>query len=125
MFGRQKVKPGRLFDYDSKTKQAVRVHTKEFEKFKASNQFERALPLSNRYQIAARGVLEIGKALFVGSGNDSLVSNVMNCPNCETKMAKTAYQYEKNDVGLYDLVYVCGRCRFRWFVPNSVIKKGG
>ena len=126
MFGRNKVRPGRLYDYDAKTKQAVRVHTKEFEAFKSRNQSERALPLSNRWQLSARGALEIGKALFVGTGNDTAGSNITNCPNCEVQIDKNAYQHEKNEVGLYDLVYVCGRCGFRWFVPDSIInpKKG-
>ncbi len=126
MFWGNKVRPGRFYDYDPKTKQPVRIHKAEFESFKSRNQSERALPLTNRYQLAARGALEIGKALFVGTGYDTATSNTVNCPNCEAQMVKTAYQHEKNEVGLYDLVYVCGRCGFRWFVPDSVInpKKG-
>ena len=125
MFGRAKVKPGRFYDYDPKTKQAVRVHSKQFEEFKARNQAERALPLSNRYQLAARSAVDVLKAVMWSDGKHVTEDHDIACPNCEAKLSRNSYRYEKNEVGLFDLVYVCQRCGFRWFVPNSVIKNGG
>lgn len=125
MFAHQKVKPGRFYDYDQKTKQAVRVHTKQFEIFKVQNQAERALPVNNRWQLTARGLVDFGKSLWKGQ-QDSTESQVINCPNCETRMGKRDFQLQVNEVGLFDLVYQCQRCGFKWFVPNSVINpKGG
>ena len=122
MFGRSKVRAGRLYDYDSKTRTAVRVHQAAFDSFKAHNHNERALPLTSRFQLTARTMSSVGKALW--SDGKSNTNTTTQCPNCEKVMSVEAFKAEKNDMNMYDLVYSCERCGFRWFVLDSVIKSG-
>ena len=122
MFGRSKIKPGRLYDYDSKSRTAVRVHQSAFNSFKSHNHNERALPLASRFQLTARTMSSVGKALW--SDGKSNINATIQCPNCERVMGIESFKAEKNDIGMFDLVYSCERCGFRWFVPDSVIHSG-